>query len=200
MNEKGKLENQTVKVKVNSEEKTLDIKDNSLDIYEFTFDKLSKENKLNIDIEKGDAYYEVVEEYYIPYEEVDTSKNSIEVSVECNNNLKVNEILQAKIRIVNRSNEDISNGMITISIPQGFTVVEESLSKLQTKGIIEKYEMTYNKVNLYIREFTKSQMLELDTWFRASYPVEITGLDVRAYDYYNPDVEGMTKPVEIKVN
>ena len=69
-NEKSKLENQTITVKLNSEEQKIEIKDNPLELYELTFENINKENKLNIDIEKGNACYEVVEEYYIPYENV----------------------------------------------------------------------------------------------------------------------------------
>lgn len=200
LNESNKLENQTIIVKVNSNEQKVEIKDNPLELYELTFENLVKENKLNIDIEKGNAYYEVIEEYYIPYKDVDTTDDDIKVTVETNNNLKVNDILDAKVKLINNSKDDIYNGMVTISIPQGFTVVEESLMLLQSKGIIEKYETSYTSVNLYLRNFEISQIVDLNIKFRASYPVEITGLAIRAYDYYNPEVEGKTMPIEIKVS
>ena len=199
-NEKSKLENQTITVKVNSDEKKIEIKDNPLDLYELTFENLNKENKLNIDIEKGNAYYEVIEEYYLPYENIDTKNDNIEISVESNNNLKVNDILKSNIKIVNKSGNLISNGMVTISIPQGFTVIEESLAQLESKGIIEKYETSYSEINIYLRNFEAGQVVDLSVWFRARYPVEITGMSVKAYDYYNPNVQGKTKPIEIKVN
>ena len=198
-NEKSKLENQTITVKVNSDEQKIEIKDNPLEYYELTFGNLSKENKLSIDMEKGNAYYEVVQEYYIPYDKVDAKNDSIEVSVESNNNLKVNEILKSNVKVINRSENKISNGMVTISIPQGFTVIEESLMLLESKGIIEKYETSYTEVNIYLRNFDEGQIVNLGVWFRASYPVEITGMTVRAYDYYNPDIEGKTMPLEISV-
>ena len=198
-NDKKKLENQTITVKVNSDEKKIEIKDNPLDIYELTFDNLKKENKLNIDIEKGEAYYEVVEEYYIPYEKVDTKNDNIELSLDINNSLSVNEILTAKIKAINKSKNSIQNGMITISIPQGFSVNEDSLMLLKTIGVIEKYEFSYNEINIYLRNFEDSQIINMDISFRANYPVDITGLSVRAYDYYNPEVEGKVMPVEINV-
>ena len=199
LNEKNKLDNQTIIVKVNSDEQKIEIKDNPLEFYELSFGNLGKENKLNIDIEKGSAYYEVVEEYYIPYEKVNTSEDEIEVTVETNNNLKVNEILDTKVKVINKSKDDIYNGMVTITIPQGFTVVEESLMLLESKGIIEKYETSYTSVNIYLRDFEISQIVDLNIKFRASYPVEITGLAIRAYDYYNPEVEGKTMPIQIVV-
>lgn len=199
LNEKNKLENQTITVKVNSEEQKIVIKDNPLEYYQLTFNNLGKENKLNIDIEKGSAYYEVAQEYYVPYENVDKSSD-IEIAVQTNSYLKVNDILKAEIRITNKSQEAIYNGMVTISIPQGFTVVEDSLMLLQTKGIIEKYEMSYTDVNIYLRNFEVNQIIDLIVNFRASYPVEITGLAIRAYDYYNPEIEGKAMPIEIRVN
>lgn len=133
------------------------------------------------------------------YENVNTSEDNIEITVETNNNLKVNEILEAKVKVINKSEEKIYNGMVTISIPQGFAVVEESLMMLENEGIIEKYETSYSTVNIYLRDFETSQLVDLNIKFRASYPVEITGLAIRAYDYYNPEVECKTMPIKIEV-
>ena len=200
-NEKKKLENQTISVKMNSDEQKIEIKDNPIDIYELTFNNLNKENKLNIDIEKGEAYYEIVEEYYVPYEKVNTTDDNVEIQVQNNNtNLNVNDILDSNIKVINRSHDTISNGMVTISIPQGFVAIEESLSELEAKGIIEKYEINYTEVNIYLREFEDSEVVDLNVKFRASYPVKITGLGVKAYDYYNPEFQGKSMPVEINVN
>lgn len=199
-NEKNKLDNQTINVKVNSDEQKIEIKDNPLEFYELRFDNLGKENKLDINLEKGNAYYEVIEEYYIPYENIDKSSDQIDVTVETNNNLKVNEVMDAKVRVINRSQDNIDNGMVTINIPQGFTVVEESLMQLENKGIIEKYELSYNTINIYLRNFNVSQIIDMNIKFRASYPVDITGLSVRAYDYYNPEIEGKALPIQITVN
>ena len=80
------------------------------------------------------------------------------------------------------------------------SIKENSLMELEAKGIIEKYEMDYRTVNLYISNFENSEMIDMDVQFRALYPVEITGLSVRAYDYYNPQVEGNSLPIAIKVN
>ncbi|MEI3401768.1 MAG: hypothetical protein V8R51_05410 [Clostridia bacterium] len=51
--------------------------------------------------------------------------------------------------------------MVTITIPQGFTVVEESLMLLESKGIIEKYETSYTSVNIYLRNFEINQIIDL---------------------------------------
>ena len=194
------MKKQTISVKVNSDEQKIEIDDNPLELYELTFNNLNKENKLNINMEKGSACYELIEYYYMPYEKIDTSKDDIEISVSANNTLKVNEILTASIKLTNKGKNSIYNGMVTIDIPQGFSVLEESLGKLKAKGIIEKYETSYRTVNLYLRDFDLSQIIDLNVQFRAMYPVEVTGLSVRAYDYYNPEIEGKSMPIKINVN
>ena len=141
----------------------------------------------------------MVEEYYIPYEKVDKKDDNIEVVVESNNDLKVNEILKSNIKIINKNKTAIQNGMVTISIPQGFSVVEESLMLLEKNGIIEKYENSYTNLNIYLKNIEDNQIIDLGVEFRANYPVDITGLSVRAYDYYNPEVEGKSMPIAIRV-
>lgn len=200
LNQKSKLDNQLITVKINSDEQKIETKGNALDFYELKFNNLKKENKLNINLEKGNAYYEVVEEYYVPYEDVNKSKDNIEIAVEANNKLKVNSILETKVKLINKGKDNIKNGMVKISIPQGFTVLEESLMLLKEKGIIEKYETSYTTVNIYLRNFEANQVVDLNIKFRAMYPVEITGLAIRAYDYYNPEVEGKSMPIQIVVN
>ena len=71
--------------------------------------------------------------------------------------------------------------------------------QLQSKGIIEKYETSYTNVNIYLRNFEVGQIVNLDVSFRASYPVEITGMEVKVYDYYNPEIEGKFMPIKITV-
>ena len=71
---------------------------------------------------------------------------------------------------------------------------------LESKGLIEKYEISYTSINIYLRNFSIRQIVDLNIKFRASYPVEITGLATRVYDYYNPEVEGKNMPIQIKAN
>ena len=53
------LENQTLKVRFNSEEQRAEIKDNPIGLYEFNYKNVNKENKLNIDIEKEKIIEEI---------------------------------------------------------------------------------------------------------------------------------------------
>ena len=191
---------QTIKVSLNSETKEVEVTKDQIDYILVTFDNVGKENKLTIDLESGEALYMVTEEHYIPYENVDASKNDIELSVKGELNTTVNGVIEPTIQVINNSSSEIYNGMVVVNIPQGFVVLEESLQKLQSQGAIEKYEMNYRTINIYLRNFDARNIVTLPIGFRASYPVDVIGLSARAYDYYNPDVEGFLLPQRIVVN
>ena len=67
-------------------------------------------------------------------------------------------------------------------------------------GKIEKYEYNYGYINIYLRNFAPTKSVQLDVTYRSMYPEVVTGGTIRAYDYYNPEVEGIANPVGITVN
>lgn len=200
-NSNENISNQTITVSVNGSSKEVEIKDNPLDFYELTFDNIKDENKISLDFKKGNIYYEFVEEYYVPYEKLDNKANtSINVMQTIDTTVKVNDNIKQNITITNLTGEEIRNGLVQISIPQGCSVNESSLSKLQHLGYIEKFEYNYSTINLYIRNFGANFNINLSVEYKANYPEQITGGMVRVYDYYNPSNEGFAKPVNITVN
>lgn len=192
------ISNQTITVQFNDQEKKVDIDKNTLDYYEFEFENVSKENKVSIDMKKGKISYEIIKEYYEEYSKI---KNEYDISVNqvINTNVKVNDIITQTINITNNQ-KNIANGLIEIMIPQGTTPIEDTLLKLKYDGIIEKYEYNYGKINIYVRDFENSDTLSFNIQYKALYPVDITGASIRFYDYYNPEVESITLPVNMNVS
>ncbi len=198
-NANAKIKNQTVTIKVNNAVKEIEIKDNPLDLYEIAFEDIKEENKISVETKKGNLYYEIIEEYYIDYNNLKIEEQKLKVEQNINTTAKVNDIINSNITVTNNTGDIIRNGLIQISIPQGCSVIEESLSKLEFSEIIEKYEYNYNKINLYFRNLNSNLSLNLNLEFRANYPGQITGAMIRTYDYYNPNNEGYSKPVNIQI-
>lgn len=196
---KTTIKEQEIKLKLNKEEKTIKVEKDNLDIYQEVFENVQKENNLKIELEKGKLYYEVIQEYYIDYSEYDIKENKLDINSTIDSSVKVNDTLKQKIKIANTSGEDIANGMVEISIPQGCSVKEESLSKLETYGQIEKYEYSYGKIYLYIRNFANNSYIDIDVEYKADYPATINGASVKVYDYYNPDIKAITMPTLIEI-
>ena len=191
------LKNQTITVSLNGEEKKVEIGEDALGVYEFDFENLGVENKFSIEMKKGKLTYEVIKNYYQSYEKIEANE-MISVSQEITNQAKVNDIVSQKIKVQNNG-EYIENGLVEINIPQGCTVIEESLLNLKYNGIIEKYEYNYGKINIYLREFDKNEQIDFKVEYRALYPENITGAAIRVFDYYNPNVESVCSPRNIQI-
>lgn len=204
VNTNADISNQKIKVAINDNTKEIEIKDDILDFYEVEFDNIKDENKISIDMEKGNIYYEITEEYYVGYETLDeealSSASRLAVMQTITPSVKVNETIGQLVTVANLTNDIIRNGLVQIYIPQGCSVLEESLAKIVHDGYIEKYEYNYNTINLYFRNMNPQTHINLDIKYRANYPEQITGGLVRAYDYYNPSNEGHAKPINITVN
>lgn len=198
-NSNSSIKNQKLQIKVNDDVQEVEIKDNPLDLYELVFESIKEENKIEIEAKKGKLYYEIVEEYYVEYDNLKTEEQKIKVEQTIDTAAKVNDVIHSNITVINNTEDTIRNGLIQVSIPQGCSVIEESLAKLELLGNIEKYEYNYNKINLYIRNLNTNLGLNLDLEFRANYPEQITGAMIRTYDYYNPNNEGYSKPVNITI-
>lgn len=190
------ISEQEIEISLNKNKKNIKVEKDNLDVYQVNFEEVEKENKLKIELEKGKLYYEVIQEYYVDYENYD-KENSFNLEYTIDTDVKVNDFIKQKIKISNTSKEEIANGMLEISIPQACSVKEESLSKLQTYGVIEKYEYSYDKIYLYIRNLKQNDFIDVDIEYKADYPASILGGVVRVYDYYNPDIEAIAMPTSI---
>lgn len=194
----NKVSNQTIKVSVGDDVREIEVKENACDFYVEYFENISKENRVKIDGVKGKVYYEMIGSYYVDYDKVEQN-DSFEISVEMQNELTVNQEVNQKVKVKNNTSDSVENAMVVLSIPQGFTVNTSSLDLLKGKEIIEKYENNYGKINIYLRDFEVADEVELNISYRTMYPIECLGGDIKVFDYYNPNIESIYKPMEFKV-
>jgi len=196
----GPLQDGQITVTIGDEVRTIDISgDNTLDLYQVIFTELERENEMEIHFPNlGRMTYKVVLEHFVPYNSVELDRGLLLTS-SMQQRLTVHERVEQEIRVVNTSGRMINNAMVTISIPQGFRVEGASLSQLRARGIVERYETRFEVVNLYFRDVEYGEVIDLVVAYRPSFPVDVTGGHVRAFDYYNPTVEGFLMPVGIVV-
>ncbi len=192
------ISNQKIEITLNGENKTLEIKEDVLDVYELKFDNVEKENKISINMKKGKISYEIIQNYYTSYENIEEN-NNFKIEQNINTNVKVNEEIIQNLKIRNTSGNEVANALVQISIPQGTSVEEESLLNLKYNKIIEKYEYGYGTINLYLRNLKLEDEVSIDINYKALYPEKVTGGAIRVYDYYNPDIETVLKPVEFYI-
>jgi CD109 antigen len=193
-------EDGTITVILGNQRHTLDIVGGqTLDLYTLHFTQLEAENFLEIEmVGVGRMTYKIVQEFFAPYDSV-TLDRGFEISTVMRNELSVHEWVVQEIRIINTSGGVVDNGLVAVSIPQGFRVERSSLALLQHNGLIQRYEMRFDNSNLYLRDTEPGEVLVLTIAYRPAFPVEVTGGHVRAFDYYNPMIEGYALPMGIVV-
>ena len=89
--------------------------------------------------------------------------------------------------------------IVDLGIPPGFGLVPESVKKLRTAGLIERYSATARQVILYFRELPGGEPVAFDVVFRARYPVKVKTAAASVYQYYEPELRDETEPVELEV-
>jgi len=196
----GPLQDGQITITIGDESRVIDIRSgNSLDFYQVTFTGLERENIIEINFPNlGRMTYKVVQEFFAPYDSVELDRG-FQITSSMNTELAVHELVEQEIRIVNTSGDVVSNGLVAVSIPQGFRVERGSLARLRHMGIIERYEMRFENINLYLRNTAPGEIIDITIAYRPAFPVDVIGGHVRVFDYYNPMIEGYLMPTRIVV-
>jgi hypothetical protein len=96
--------------------------------------------------------------------------------------------------------------MVDLGIPPGFELLSEDLQKMMEKtagaksGRLEKFNMTATQAILYFDSIAPRDSFEVRYRLRAKYPIHAQGFASRAYEYYDPNVNAITRPVQFEVS
>ena len=196
----NELESGQIVVTIGNQQHIINVDgNNSLDFYQISFTGLERENIIDINFpDIGRMVYKIVINYFAPYDSVQLDRG-FELTSQMRTELTIHERVEQEIRLINTSGMMVSNGLVAISIPQGFVVERDSLAYMRHQGIIERYETRHENINLYLRYIEPGQIIDFVIAYRPSFPVDVTGGHVRAFDYYNPTIEGFLMPVNITV-
>src|SRR5579863_5884676 len=87
--------------------------------------------------------------------------------------LAVNDQITCTVKIVNNTGRQINMAMVDLGIPPGFDVDAGSFESMQHSGRIAKFEITGNRVILYLRALSEATPLRFNYSLRAKYPLRI---------------------------
>ena len=196
--EAATLKEGTITLKVNDREEKVEIGSDSLSYYVCDFKGAGKENTVRIQTTGGSINYEIIKEYYVPFDSV-KSGDSFEISRVMGNSFSVNDAVAQEVRIVNAQDAMVENMMVLLQIPQGFTVNDTFLESMKEEGLISEYSIGYDLIEIYIRQVQPQEGKTLKLGYWAGYPVKVVTGGVTVYDYYNPEAEAILPPAQITV-
>jgi uncharacterized protein YfaS (alpha-2-macroglobulin family) len=113
--------------------------------------------------------------------------------------INVGDVLTATATVTNRRPVPAPMVLLDLPMPAGFAVDPAAFDALVRDGTIGKYQVTPRQMIVYLRGLRPGQAVTLRYGLRATLPVALTVPAARAYEYYDPAVEGRGTPAKLTV-
>jgi hypothetical protein len=163
-------------------------------------------NKVEIDFRgEGSPAYQVAGEYFVPWTaKASDEPLSIEVTYD-RTRLSEGDFASATATIKNRLSKTANMVMVDLGIPPGFDLLTEDFDDYRIKsrgrknGRLEKFNVTATQAILYFNSMGADETIVLHYRLRAKYPIRTRTFQSRVYQYYEPEVKSVARPVEMEV-
>ena len=200
----------TVEISVNGKtaEKLVLTPENNDLLHQFVFKEMngSGPNLVEIRYEgKGALGYQIAGQYFIPWDQ-ESGKEPFSISVNYDRTtLAQDDIVTATATMRNNLSKTANMVMVDLGIPPGFELLSEDLQQYQDKsssrnsGRLEKFSQTATQAILYFNAFGAGETAQLKFRLRAKYPIRTRTFQSRVYEYYDPDVRSVARPVALEV-
>jgi A-macroglobulin TED domain/Alpha-2-macroglobulin family/MG2 domain/A-macroglobulin receptor binding domain/Carboxypeptidase regulatory-like domain/Alpha-2-macroglobulin bait region domain len=200
----------TLEVVVNGKtaEKLVLTPDNNDLLHQFVFKDVDAKAASTVEIKfagKGGLAYQVVGQYFLPWDKKpETEPLSIDVAYD-RTQLAQDDIATATATIKNNLPKAANMVMVDLGIPPGFDLLSEDLQAYREKsaalksGRLEKFSLTATQAILYFDSFAPGDTVTLKFRLRAKYPIRARTFRSRVYEYYDPEVSSVARPVQLEV-
>jgi hypothetical protein len=154
---------------------------------------------------KGSLAYQIVGRHFVPWDQRPGSEPlSISVNYD-RTRLAQDDIATATATVKNNLGKVANMVMIDLGIPPGFDLLSEDLQAYQEKtagrkgGRLEKFSLTATQAILYFDSVGAGDTVTLKFRLRAKYPIRARTFQSRVYEYYDPEVNSVARPVQLEV-
>jgi alpha-2-macroglobulin-like protein len=200
----------TVEIAINGKtaEKLVLTPENNDLLHQFVFKEIESSGSNLVEIRydgKGTLGYQTAGQYFIPWDK-EGEKEPLSISVHYDRTkLAQNDIVIATATMRNNLPKSANMVMVDLGIPPGFDLLSEDLQEYQEtssklkSGRLEKFSQTATQAILYFNTFAAGETVQLKFRLRAKYPIRTRTFQSRVYEYYDPDVRSVARPVSLEV-
>ena len=177
-------------------------------LHQFVFKNVDAGAAQNVEIRfngKGGLAYQVAGRYFVPWGEKPADEPlSITVSYD-RTRMAQDDIAAATATIRNNLTKSANMVMVDLGIPPGFDLLSEDLQAYQEKstgqksGRLEKFTQTATQAILYFDSLAPADTVTLHYRLRAKYPIRARTFQSRVYEYYDPAVSSVARPIQLEV-
>ena len=120
--------------------------------------------------------------------------------------MKLTYIATATATVKNNLPKVANMVMVDLGIPPGFDLLTEDLQTYQEKSVgrksgrLEKFSMTATQAILYFDSIAPGDTVTLHFRLRAKYPIRAKNFQSRVYEYYDPEVNSIARPVQLEIS
>ena len=182
--------------------------DNNDLLHQFVFKDIDPNGTNAVELRfegSGALGYQAAGQYFIPWDErPENEPLSISVNYD-RTKLAQDDVVAATAIIRNNLTKTAKMVMVDLGIPPGFDLLTEDLQDFREKsasrkrGHLEKFNLTATQAILYFDSFAPGDTAELRFRLRAKYPLRARTFQSRVYEYYNPEVNSVARPVQLDV-
>jgi hypothetical protein len=154
---------------------------------------------------KGGLAYQVVGRHFVPWDEKPLNE-PLNITVNYDRTrLAQDDLASATVTVKNNLPKVANMVMVDLGIPPGFDLLSEDLQAFQEKtagrkgGRLEKFSLTATQAILYFDSVAPGDTVTLHFRLRAKYPIRARTFQSRVYEYYDPDVNSVARPVQLEV-
>src|SRR4029077_10138184 len=177
-------------------------------LHQFVFKNVSTDGVSAVGLQfegKGGLAYQIVGSYYLPWDEKAAGEPlSIDVAYD-RTRLAQDDIATASATVRNNLQKTANMVMVDLGIPPGFDLLSEDLQDYQEKsagvksGRLEKFSLTATQAILYFDSIAPGHTVKVKFRLRAKYPIRARTFKSRVYEYYDPEVNSVARPVQLEV-
>ena len=154
---------------------------------------------------KGGLAYQVVGSYFVPWDEK-TPNEPLSISVAYDRtHMAQDDVATVTATVKNNMDKTAKMVMVDLGIPPGFDLMSEDLQSYQEQsagkksGRLEKFTQTATQAILYFDSFAPNSTVTVKFRLRAKYPIRARTFKSRVYEYYDPAVSSIARPVQLEV-
>jgi hypothetical protein len=176
--------------------------------HQFVFKDIDAQRANTVEVRfegQGGLAYQVVGSYFLPWDKKPENEPlSIDVAYD-RTQLAQSDIATATATITNNLPKPANMVMVDLGIPPGFDLLSEDLQTYREKsaernsGRLEKFTLTATQAILYFDSIASGDTVTLSFRLRAKYPVLARTFKSRVYEYYDPEVSSVARPVKLEV-
>jgi hypothetical protein len=151
---------------------------------------------------KGRLQYHLAGSYWVPRAGAGSGARRGRLAIRTRydrHEARVGQKVRLDVEVRNAGSGQVDMPLVSLSLPPGFAVSEDSLTRLTKSGRVDKVQRVGGRALLYLTRLAAGGKLRFGLELRARYPLRVQARPSSVYEYYRPENRAESRPQILKV-